>query len=136
MAKYLLDTNHLSYAIRRVTHLRDRLRAAVREGSQFATCWPAMCELEVGIRQTSNPESVRRTLRIVLQDVRIWPMDWNIVNAYGGLRLFTKANGKALSYVDHVLASFAECMDAILLTTDGDFQGIPGLRFEDWITET
>ena len=102
MAKYVLDTNHLSHAIRKVSELRDRLRAAVRSGHQLGTGWSALCELEVGIRQTAKPDAVRRTLQAILRDVRIWPMTWTVVNAYGELRQFAKSKGIAISHVDLV----------------------------------
>ena len=92
MAKYVLDTNHLSHAIRKVSTLRDRLRA----------------------------------------DVRIWPMNWPVVHAYGELRWFAKSMGIALSQVDLILASFAQSMDAILLTTDNDFQNMKTIKIENW----
>jgi predicted nucleic acid-binding protein len=136
MAKYLLDTNHLSHAIRKVSSLRDRLRAAVRDGHQFGTCWPALCELEVGIRQTANPNAVRRTLEMVLKDIRIWPMNWLTVTAYADLRLFAKSHGIALSQVDLILASFAQSMDVILLTTDNDFQEMKPIKIANWTTVT
>jgi predicted nucleic acid-binding protein len=132
MAKYVLDTNHLSYAIRKVSILRDRLRAAVRNGHQLGTCWHALCELEVGIRQTANPEAIRRTLPRVLHDVRIRPMNWSVVRAYADLRLFAKSNGIALSQVDLILGSFAQSIDAILLTTDNDFQDMKTIKIENW----
>jgi predicted nucleic acid-binding protein len=132
MPKYVLDTNHLSHAVRKVSTLRDRLREAVRSGHKFGTCWPALCELEVGIRQTANPDSVRRTLQTILKDVRIWPMDWQIVDAYGDLRLFAKSKGIAISHVDLVLASFAQSRDAVLLTTDNDFKDLRIIRTENW----
>jgi tRNA(fMet)-specific endonuclease VapC len=134
MAKFLLDTNHLSHAIRRVSPLRDRLRQAVREGHQLGTCWPVLCELEVGIRQTELPDAVRKTLHTVLTDVRIWPFDWQLVQIYGEFRHLTKSQGIAFSHVDLVLASMARCMDATLLTTDNDFDAIPSIRTENWTT--
>src|SRR5258708_5117850 len=76
MAGYLLDTNHLSDAIRKTSVVRDRLRDAHRRGHRFATCWPVLCELEAGVCQTARPEAYRRTLHGLLKEIRIWPIDW------------------------------------------------------------
>src|SRR5687767_1875142 len=62
MKGYLLDTNHLSAAVRRVSPIRDRIRETHRKGIPFGTCWPVLCELEFGIAQTADPEGYRRTL--------------------------------------------------------------------------
>ena len=37
MAGYLLDTNHLSAAIRRVSPVRDRIRRTIRDGVRVGT---------------------------------------------------------------------------------------------------
>jgi predicted nucleic acid-binding protein len=134
MPKFVFDTNHLSHAIRKVSPLRDRLRAAVRSGHQLGTCWPVLCELQVGIRQTAKPDEVRQTLRTILKDIRIWPMNWHIVNAYADFRLLAKSKGISISHVDLVLASFAQTIDAILLTTDNDFRDLKTLHTENWTT--
>jgi hypothetical protein len=40
MRGYLLDTSHLSHAIRVISPLRERLRQAHRQGFRLITCWP------------------------------------------------------------------------------------------------
>jgi hypothetical protein len=70
---HLLDTNHMSAAIRQVSPVRDRIDQAHRAGSRFATCVPVLCELEVGIQQTADPDAYRRRLRHLLGIVRVWP---------------------------------------------------------------
>src|SRR5947208_16975455 len=107
MAGFILDTNHLSAAIRRVSPLRDRLRQAYRNGFRLGTCWPALCELEFGIAQTKDPERCRRTLTTVLEEVRIWPFGWEIVRSYGELSITLEKKGRVLSHVDVVLAAMA-----------------------------
>jgi len=52
MIWYLLDTNHLSEAIRPVSAIRTRLRKERLAGHVFGTCVPALGELETGIQQT------------------------------------------------------------------------------------
>ena len=61
MTRYLLDTNHLSRAIRRVSVLRDRIGQHRLRGDRFATCVPILCELEVGIQQTHSIKENHRT---------------------------------------------------------------------------
>ncbi len=133
MAGYLLDTNHLSEAIRSVTSLRDRIRAARRTGLRFGTSWSALCELEVGIVQLRDAAAYWRTLAIVLKDVRIWPIDWNIVRRFGQYASELSSTGKILSHVNTVLAAMAAEFDVTLLTTDRDFEVIPRIRTENWV---
>jgi predicted nucleic acid-binding protein len=83
MRGYLLDTNHLSHALRVVSPLRDRLRRAHRQGFRLITCWPVLCELQEGIVFTADPNHYGRTLKTLMKEMRIWPMDWNLVELYG-----------------------------------------------------
>src|SRR3954463_4246099 len=64
MARYFLDTNHLSHALHPRSHLRDRFTAECRKGHVLATNWFVVCEIEAGIAQTARPEKNRSTLSI------------------------------------------------------------------------
>ena len=85
--RFLLDTNHLSDAIGRVSALRDRIRQVRRQGHKFGTCWPAIFELEMGMVQTKDPEACRRNLRILMKEVRLRPLDWDLLQVFGQLHL-------------------------------------------------
>jgi hypothetical protein len=56
MADYLLDCNHLSAALRKVSAVRDRIHEGRKAGHRFISCYPVLCELEVGIQQTPKPD--------------------------------------------------------------------------------
>jgi len=62
MRIYLLDCNHLSAAIRIRSPLRIEIQSRRRTGERFVTCYPVLCELEVGILQTANPGEYRQRL--------------------------------------------------------------------------
>lgn len=132
--RYLLDTNHLSDAIGKVSALRDRIRQMRRQGHKFGTCWPAIFELEMGMVQTKDPETCRRNLRILLKEVRLRPLDWDLLPVFGQIHLRLKKQGRALSIVDKMLAALAERENATILTADTDFQALPEIRTENWIS--
>src|SRR4051794_25930628 len=115
MAVYILDTNHMNHAIARVSPLRDRIRAMHRNGHSIGTCWPVLCELEAGIIRTKRPERNRRTLNLILNEVRIWPIDWDIVREYGRLSIRAKSGGRILSHVDLNVAAIATLRNATVL---------------------
>ena len=62
MADYLLDCNLLSAALRRAAPVRDRIHRERRAGHRLISCYPVLCELEVGIQQTAQPDANRRRL--------------------------------------------------------------------------
>lgn len=134
MAGFILDTNHLSPALLRVSEIRDRIHQFRRTGHRFGTCIPVLCELEVAIQQTNRPESCRRYLSQVRKVVRLWPVDRETVQLFGELSLYLRRRGRILSHVDIVLAAMAKHMNLTLLTADKDFEGLPEIRKENWLS--
>jgi len=45
-----------------------------------------------------------------------------------------RARGRVLSQVDMVLVALARSMNATLLTSDRDFEALPELRVENWLS--
>jgi tRNA(fMet)-specific endonuclease VapC len=133
MNRYLLDTNHLVDAIRKVSRVRDRIRRLAQKGDRFGTCGPVLCELEAGIQQTGQPAASRRRLNTLLGVVRFWTIDLAVAEVYGALYLELRRNGRTLSQVDMVLAALARQMGLALLTTDLDFQALPDIHTENWL---
>jgi predicted nucleic acid-binding protein len=75
MPTYLLDCNHFSVALRKVSALRDRIYQSRKAGNRFVSCFPVLCELEAGIQQLKKAAENRRRLGQLLQNVRMWSLD-------------------------------------------------------------
>jgi tRNA(fMet)-specific endonuclease VapC len=133
MARYLLDTNHLSAAILRVSGFRDRIQQARRAGNTLGTCIPVLCELEAGIQQSRSPASCYRHLNTLLKQVRLWPVDRDVARVYGEIYLGLQRRGRMLSFADIILAALAKHLNLILLTTDRDFEAFPDHPTENWL---
>lgn len=132
MAGFLLDANHLGLAVTRSTAVRRRLEETRKAGSRLGTCIPALCEIEVGIRQVAQPEAYRQNLKRLLRYVRIWPLDMDTGLLYGEIYHELRHRGRILSQVDMMLAALARQMKLTLLTTDRDFEALPSVRTENW----
>ena len=132
MPDYLLDCNHLSAALRRVSQVRERIHQGRRAGHRFISCHPVLCELEAGIQQTPNPEDNRRRLMQLLRQIRLWPLDADTTRFYGAVYLDLRRQGRALSQVDMMLAALARQYNLTILTTDRDFEALTDLRVENW----
>jgi tRNA(fMet)-specific endonuclease VapC len=129
---FLLDCNHLSAALRKVSAVRERIHEGRRAGHRFVCCHPVLCELEVGIQQTSKPDANRRRLAQLLRHVRLWSMDAETTRLYGAVYIELRRQGRALSQVDMMLAALARQHKLIVLTTDRDFQALSDLAIENW----
>jgi predicted nucleic acid-binding protein len=131
MPDYLLDCNHLSAALRKVSRVRDQIHQGRRAGYRFITCSPVLCELEVGIQQTSHVEDNRRRLAQLLRHVRVWPLDTDTTRLYGAVYSELRRLGRAFSQVDMMLAALARQHHLVVLTPDRDFEALTDLRVEN-----
>jgi tRNA(fMet)-specific endonuclease VapC len=134
MAGFLLDTNHLGNALRRRSSIRDRLTTAHRAGVRIGTCVPVLCEVDAGLAHVVDSERCYRVMRRVIPHVRIWPLEPSLAVIYGNTCLELRRRGRVRSQVDLLLAALARQMNLTLLTTDRDFEALPDLRCENWLT--
>lgn len=133
MARYLLDTNHLGAALDARAMIRERIFRARQAGHRLGTCVPVLCELETGLRQTRRLDQNRRILATLLREIRIWPLEPSLAPLYAEIYQDLRNQGRVLSQVDMMLAALGRSMDAILLTSDRDFEALPDLRVENWL---
>lgn len=132
--RYLLDTNHLGEAINRVSQIRERIIRAASK-APVSTCIPVLCELQAGIRQTSDPVGYNRRLDLLLDSVTIEVLDQEISRRYGELYVRLRQMGRALSMTDIILATLAIRNGSVLVTTDADFNALPEIQTENWIAD-
>jgi tRNA(fMet)-specific endonuclease VapC len=134
MARYLLDTNHLAAALDARSTMRERIFQARRTGHRFGTCVPVLCELETGLFHTRRRAQNRQILAVLLREVRIWPLESSIAPLYAEIYHDLRDRGRVLSQVDMMLAAVSRSMDATVLTSDRDFDALPDLRVENWVS--
>lgn len=132
MARYLLDTNHLSAAIRPGSVIRERLREQRARGARVRICIPALCELEVGASQVKDPAAYREILKRFMVQIPLWPLESTTARIYADIYHDLRSKGRILSQVDMMLAALARQMRMVVLTTDRDFEALSWLRTEDW----
>jgi tRNA(fMet)-specific endonuclease VapC len=133
MARYLLDTNHMSAALDRTSAFRQRFKQSLLTRNRFGTCVPVLCELDTGIYHTKRRDENRRILAVILRQVRIWPLEPALAPHYAEVFHDLRSKGRVLSQVDMLLAALARSINAKLLTSVRDFEAVDGLHFEDWL---
>ena len=134
MPGYLLDTNHLSAALPPISKVRERIYQIHRRGTRFGVCIPVLGELEVGLQSRRKADGLRRSLKTLLSKIRVWPQHLDDARLYGEIYLVLKQRGKSLSQVDIFLAAMAKRMNVTLLTSDRDFEALPDITIENWLT--
>ncbi len=133
MADYLLDTNHASPLVTLGHPLRERILRRIDEGHTFAVCVPVLTETLFGIgilpRAALNRGEWQR-LRLAVPCYV--PDEWDAESA-ADLQLALRRRGRQLETVDSLIAVVTLRYGLILLTTDKDFQAVPGLPQENWL---
>jgi predicted nucleic acid-binding protein len=107
MAGFLLDTNHLSEALRPVSRVRDRIGQLRLTGIRVGTCVPVLCELEAALPPGDRGQVYQRALQRLLARVRLWPLEHDTALLYGEVFRELRRRGRVLSQVDMMLAALA-----------------------------
>jgi tRNA(fMet)-specific endonuclease VapC len=133
MSNYLLDTNHASPLVTLGHPLRQRVLQRLDKGDSFAICVPGLTETLFGIG------ILPRRVQNLAEWERLKPMlpcyipDGVDAEFAAELQISLRRQGWQLDTVDALIATIALRHDLILLTTDGDFQAVPHLQYENWL---
>jgi tRNA(fMet)-specific endonuclease VapC len=90
--------------------------------------------MAVGIRQTANRQRNERALTKLLDELRVWPIDLTLIPIFADIRAELRAQGRAMSQIDIMIAAVTRQQRAILLTTDRDFEALPDIKCENWVS--
>jgi len=130
-ARYLLDTNTVSYAIKGEPRaVRSRLRSIAK--SQVALSVFTQAELLYGLACKPHATELRHEVEGFLQSFQIFPWNSAVAPSYGELRATQRRRGRPLSHEDLMIASHALALGLILVTHDAAFSFVDGLKTEDW----
>ena len=134
MAQYLLDTNHASPLVTLDHPLRQRVLAAIEDGHTFALPAIVVAELLFGYgllpRAAQNVQEWER-LRPSFDVIAVEERD--ALDA-AAIRVRLRQQGWQLNVIDALIAVIALRYDLRLLTTDRDFDAVPDLHRENWLT--
>jgi len=80
-----------------------------------------------------DPATYRKALSRLLAGLRIWALDEQTAFHYGDVYHHLRQTGCVCSQVDMMLAALARQLGLVLLTSDRDFDPLPGLSIENWL---
>lgn len=130
---HLLDTSVYCQPIkaRPLESVRERWSAL----GDDALAISAICEAEVlyglQLRQSARLNSLYTGL--LRERLRVLPVDSGVAKHFASLKSWAKANGRALSDFDLLVAATARAHDLTLATLNiRHFRGLPNLTAEDW----
>ncbi|MEO8841974.1 MAG: type II toxin-antitoxin system VapC family toxin [Kofleriaceae bacterium] len=129
---YLLDTDTVSFAIRGVGAVGDRLRQA--EPTDIAVSVVTEAELWFGVRKLGS-RKLEVAVTAFLDAIVVLDLDRSAARAYGTLRALLEDRGTPIGIADTMIAAHALSAKRVLVTSNRrHFQRVPGLKTEDWRT--
>lgn len=129
---FLLDTNVCSAHFRRPGGLAHRF---IQYSGRLYIPTIVLAELYSGAYHHSNPIVLLNKIETFIADVEILGFDQICAKKFGFIRGTLLRQGISISTADLIIASVALTKDLTLVTHNtSDFQYIPDLRLEDWLT--
>ena len=130
---FLLDTNILSAHLRRPSGLAHRF---IQYSGRLYTSSVALAELFVWAYKRPDPtEVLQRIDELLDEDVTLLDFDRDCANEFGRVRIDLRRHGIEIPTADVMIGSVVLFCDLTLVTHNVvDFQRIPGLRIEDWLS--
>lgn len=127
---YLLDTNTVSYLIKRHPQVTQHLLAV----PMHSVCISAITAGELAFGLAKRPEAVtlKAAVNEFLRRVEVLPWDDAVAQTYGTLRAQLQSQGATLAALDMQIAAHALHMKAKLVSSDKAFSKIEHLHTEDW----
>ena len=128
--KYLLDTNTVSFAIRDIGGVGERLLAS--DPGDIAVSSMTEAELWYGVVKLGSAR-LRRAVEAVLASLTVLPITREVSRDYGELRVWLEKKGRPIGLADTLIAAHARCQRLTLVTNNvRHFSRVPRLSLEDW----
>jgi predicted nucleic acid-binding protein len=126
--KYLTDSTFVIDALTRQPYAHRVLPDLLREGLGLSAV--SHMKLWDGVYGSRDPRIAGRELRRLLRRVSVLPFSYRVSLQTAALRRTMRAQGLRLEHrmLDILIAGTALTYDLILVTSDADFDDIPGLR--------
>ena len=132
---YLLDTNIISHMMREPAGRATQKFAAVAAmdlTQGMVTSTVVLCELQFGLQRRPNFR-LSAALDRILTGVEVLSLDVDVVPRYAQLRAVLAQNGTPIGPNDTLIAAHALSLGATLVSTDTEFDRVPGLQIENWL---
>jgi tRNA(fMet)-specific endonuclease VapC len=126
-----LDTNSLIYFFKGLGRVGEHLRQTPPREVGVPSI--VIYELEVGIAQSTKPESRRRALGALLEIATVLVFDEAAARAAASVRFALEKAGTPIGPLDTLIAGTAIAHSAVLVTHNTrEFARVPGLKIVDW----
>jgi tRNA(fMet)-specific endonuclease VapC len=130
--RYLLDTNIISYYLRRVPKVSQKFLDTPYED----LCTSTLVTMEIEYGFSLNPQTRQQfghAFELLLDEIQL--ISFTAVDAFiaGKVRAELQKSGQSIGDIDEMLAGTAIAQNLILVTNNKHFDHIAGLTFDNWM---
>ncbi len=130
MARYLLDADTVSYALRGQGRVAERILQ--HPPSELAISSVTLAELWFGA-EAKRSAKLRHAIRRFVKDVSVVAFDEAAAERFGAVAAALSARGVPIGTFDTLVAAQAVALGAIVVTNNTKhFERVPGLSVENW----
>jgi tRNA(fMet)-specific endonuclease VapC len=131
MARYLLDADTVSYALRGQGRVADRILQ--RPPSDLCISSITLAELGFGA-ESKKSQKLRRAIRSFVGDVAVVPFDEDAADRFAVVAAGLARAGTPIGVLDTLVAAQALALGLTVVTNNTrHFSRVPGLKVENWL---
>lgn len=133
--KYLLDTNICIYTIRqKPAQVIERFKE--HDVGDIGISSITAAELWYGVEKSTQRKKNIQALEQFLFPLEVVPFDTISAITYGAIRFLLERKGKPIGSLDTLIAAQALSLGVVLVTNnEKEFNRVPDLKIENWVTE-
>jgi tRNA(fMet)-specific endonuclease VapC len=132
--RLMLDTGPAQDFVQHVNPTYERVRDAIRRGSEAGVCFPTLAELRGGFEASATAGRNLKALQASFKWLSRWPFTLEAVRKYGENFARLRQIGRPIGKVDMQIAAIALAMGrTTVITYDADLAVVPGLSVENWL---
>jgi tRNA(fMet)-specific endonuclease VapC len=133
MKRFLLDSGIVGDYIERRHGVFERARVEVAKGNPIGLGVPVVAELVAGIERSGSRDRNMQSLKTAMVSLKLWPFDLSAAFEYGRINAELGRLGRPIGIVDMMIAAIAKTLGSCtIVSTDSDFNAVPGLVVENW----
>jgi len=131
MTKYLLDSDICIFAIRSKQRMIDRIAAV--PASDWAISAVTAFEISKGIARQPGTRATFAAQKF-LEEALILPVTVDVARRASDVHAFLSGSGRVVGIADELIAGHCLALKLALVSNNTKhFQGIPGLKLENWL---
>ena len=130
MKRYMLDTNMVSYVIKKHPEVVKRLSNTPVSLVCISSITEA--ELHFGLAKHPKARDLHDTVLELLRHMEVLSWDSGVAMSYGALRVDQERRGRVLAPLDLLIAAHALAVGTVLVSADQAFTHVKDLQLEDW----